>query len=63
MKSTPGHALASSPRLGRKIAKLSLGKEAGKALATPRDIGVSHHTWWQAAEFDPIASTFIVTDL
>ena len=51
------------PRLGSKIAKLSLGKEAGKALSTPRDIWVSHHTWWQATEFDPIASTFIVTDL
>ena len=46
------------PQLGSKIAKLSLGKEAGKVLPTPRDIWTSHHTWWQATGIRPDQGNF-----
>ena len=51
------------PRLGNKIVKLILGDEAGKVLPTPREIWISHHTWWQTIGFDPIGSTVVVTDV
>ena len=48
------------PMLGDKIARLTLGREAGKVKATPRYSGESHHTWWKNQDFDPISIVEIV---
>ena len=49
-------------RIGDKIAQLTLGPDAGKILPTPRD-GDSHHTWWKAEGYGPIAVTAIALNL
>ena len=48
--------------IGDKIAELALGPDAGKILPTPRGRD-SHHTWWKAEGYDPIAVTAIVLNL
>lgn len=48
--------------LGDKIARLTLGADAGKMLTTPRD-GNSHHTWWQADGYNPVAIATVVMQL
>lgn len=48
--------------LGNKIARLTLGVDAGKILPTSRD-GNSHYTWWQADGYNPIVIASVVTNL
>ena len=48
--------------LGDKIARLTLGADAGEMLPTPRD-GNSHHTWWQADGYNPVAFATVVMNL
>ena len=48
------------PKLGDKIARLTLGQEAGKVKETPRDWWESHHTWWENGAFNPTSSADIV---
>ena len=48
--------------LGDKIARLALEADAGEMLPTPRD-GNSHHTWWQADGYNPVAIATVVMNL
>ena len=48
--------------IGDKIAQLTLGADAGEILSTPRD-GDSHHTWWKAKDYDPVAAAAVVLNL
>ena len=54
------------PRIGSRIALLTLAPDAGKILPTPRVInGVedSHCTWWHPADYDPTAAVTVVLPL
>jgi hypothetical protein len=56
------HAIQCASRfrkLGRKIARLTLTHESGKALRT-RGTFSSHHTWWKPVGFDPIQHARVV---
>ena len=48
------------PKLGDKIARLTLGQAAGKVKATPRNFWESHHTWWKNQVFTPTGHVEIV---
>lgn len=54
------------PRIGNRIARLTLTPSAGAILPTPRVInGVAdtHHTWWHPTDYDPAASATVVLAL
>ena len=56
------HAIQCASRfrqLGRKIARLTLTHDSGKALPT-RGTFSSHHTWWKPNGFDPIQHSQVV---
>lgn len=46
------------PRLGDKIATLTLLPASGKVIPTPRN-GNTHHTWWVVADYRPAATVAI----
>ena len=50
------------PKIGDKIARLVLAPSAGEILPTPRE-GNSHHTWWQAMDYDPTVTATVETPI
>ena len=50
------------PKLGSKVARLTLTPAAGKVLPTPSRSGESHHTWWQVDGGDPVPYIDFVID-
>ena len=50
------------PRIGRRLARLTLGPASGKILPTPRDDN-SHHTWWLPDGYDATGIATVVINL
>lgn len=51
------------PKIGNRIARLTLEPDAGNVQYTPSGSFTSHHTWWLAEVYDPTEAGTVVIAL